>query len=63
MNEAVARGFLIGGVVIVLAALVMASLHEHHYKDRRSKILDAQLAGLHLRVGALEEILREDRLT
>ena len=52
-----------GLLVVLLALLAMGALHERHYKDRRSRILTAQLEGLHLRMGAVEEILREDRLT
>jgi hypothetical protein len=49
--------------LVVLAVVLMASMHERHYRSRRNVILEANLDGLHSRVSAIESILREDRLT
>jgi hypothetical protein len=55
---------VVGAVLFVLVALsAMATLHERHYKERRSRILDARLQGVEARIHVIEEILREDRLT
>jgi hypothetical protein len=54
-------------VGVAIAAAVMATLHETHYKGRRERIESARglglLAGLELRVRTVEEILMEDRET
>jgi crotonobetainyl-CoA:carnitine CoA-transferase CaiB-like acyl-CoA transferase len=52
---------------VVIAAAVMATLHERHYSGRRERIESARalglLASLELRVRTVEEILLEDRET
>lgn len=54
----------IAGAALLFVALSLASmaaLHERHYRDRRRRLLEAELAGFELRLRAVEDILREDR--
>lgn len=58
-------GAIVAGAVlfVVLSLASMAALHERHYRDRRRRLLEANLAGLELRLRTVEAILREDRMT
>lgn len=49
--------------MVVLALALMAAMHEAHYRQRRHRLLDARLQGVDARLGAVEAILSEDRLT
>lgn len=56
---------LVAGACLLLLAFALASmgaLHERHYRDRRRRILEAQVAGFELRLRTVEDILREDRM-
>jgi hypothetical protein len=46
----------LGVALVVLALTTMLAAHEHHYKDRRWRLLEARL-------NALESIVTEDRRT
>lgn len=50
-------------IAIVICALVFAGTHEKHYRDRRGKILGIRLTAIEGRLGEVESILTEDRLT
>lgn len=59
------RTLIVGGslLLVMIALATMAAMHERHYRDRRSRILETHLEGLARRVDVVEDILREDRLT
>lgn len=44
------------------AVVIMASMHERHYKRRRSPLLEARLRSIDARLEVLEGIVGEDRL-
>lgn len=54
---------LVTAGAIALALLVMATLHERHYRSRRGPIDEARYAGLEGRLQTVENILREDRFS
>lgn len=43
-------------VAFVVVAVLMAAMHDRHYRDRKRRLLEARLR-------AIEEILTEDELT
>ena len=48
--------------MLLIVGMVMAALHEQHYRARRAVILEARPRGIEARIEAIERLLAEDRL-
>lgn len=49
--------------LVVLALVVMAGMHERHYRSRAARIAETRDQGIEARLATLETLLAEDRLT
>lgn len=49
--------------LVLVAAAVMAGLHERHYRSRAARIAETRDNGIEARIATIETILAEDRLT